>query len=243
MGAATRTASPARRSRCSRARSAWSTATTRCPPSAPTGTASPTRSASPSLNIAAARTSTRRWSPPSSAYFAASRVDEHRSTRSTRERVDLCSSTLAAAKYADEGGDHRRVEVRAAAMFKLGDALLVGEAVPVGALGGHRVVAVDHAERAREQRDLLAGEAVRVAAPIEALVVVAHAVDEGALEERAHDLGADSGVLAHELPLLTRQWPGLEEHAVGDADLADVVQERGVLHLSLIHISDATIPY
>ncbi len=55
------------------------------------------------------------------------------------------------------------------------------------------------------ERDGLAGEAVGVAAAVEALVMVAHAGDELLVEERAHDLGADAGVLAYELPLLGGQ--------------------------------------
>ena len=50
-------------------------------------------------------------------------------------------------------------------------------------------------------------------------------------EQGPDDLGADAGVLAHQLPLLAVQRAGLEQHAVGDGDLADVVQEGRVLHL------------
>ena len=39
------------------------------------------------------------------------------------------------------------------------------------------------------------------------------------------------GVLAHEPPLLRVQRSLLQEHAVGDADLADVVQVGRLLHL------------
>ncbi len=138
---------------------------------------------------------------------------------------------LEALQGAAEGRNQGGVELRAAAALKLSEALAVAQRRAVGTLAGHRVIAVDDAHRAGDERDLLAGEAVGVAATVEALVVVAHAGDELLVEERAHDLGADAGVLAHELPLLARQRAGLEQHAVGDADLADVVQEGDVLHL------------
>ena len=103
--------------------------------------------------------------------------------------------------------------------------------MPVGALARHRVVAVDHAHRPGHERDRRAGEVIGVSRAVEALVVVAHAGDELVVEQRPHDLGRDAGVLAHELPLLGGQRTGLEQHAVGDADLADVVQEGNVLEL------------
>ena len=77
----------------------------------------------------------------------------------------------------------------------------------------------------------VAGQAVGVALAVEALVVVAHAGHELFVEQRPHDLGADAGVLADELPLLGGQRSGLEQDTVGDADLADVVQEGDVLDL------------
>ena len=58
-----------------------------------------------------------------------------------------------------------------------------------------------------------------------------HAGHELVAEERPGDLGADAGVLADELPLLGGQRSGLEQHAVRDADLADVVEEGDVLQL------------
>src|SRR5207302_9868416 len=41
------------------------------------------------------------------------------------------------------------------------------------------------------------------------------------------------GVLANLLELLVGERPGLEEHAVGDADLAQVMQEEAVLELRI----------
>ena len=101
------------------------------------------------------------------------------------------------------------------------------ERLAVGPLERHRVVGVDHAHGARDQGDLLAAQAVRVAVAVPALVVMAHAQDELLLEQRADDVGAEHRVLAHEVPLLGVQLARLEQDAVGDADLADVVQVGG----------------
>ena len=144
------------------------------------------------------------------------------------------SATLRAAppqasQRAQEGGDHLGIELRADAAPQLGQALAVAERRPVGPPARHGVVAVDHAHGAGDQRDLVAGQAVGVAAAVEALVVVAHAGHQLLVEQRPHDLGADAGVLAHELPLFGGERPALEQHAVGHADLADVVQEGDVL--------------
>ena len=44
----------------------------------------------------------------------------------------------------------------------------------------------------------------------------------------ADDVGADLRVALHDLPFVRIEWAGFLEHAVGDADLADVVHGRGV---------------
>ena len=78
----------------------------------------------------------------------------------------------------------------------------------------------------------LAGEPVRIAVAVVALVMVTHAEHELLGEERPDDVGAEDRVLAHELPLARVEAARLEQHAVGDADLADVVQVGGLLDLA-----------
>ena len=148
------------------------------------------------------------------------------------EPVDLSAPPPQAAQSLEERRHHVRVELRAGEPAQLSQALPVAERAPVRPFAGHRVVAVHHAEHARDLGDVHAGEAVRVPAAVEVLVVVPHAGHELVAEERPRDLGADAGVLADELPLLRGQRPGLEQHAVRDADLADVVQEGDVLQLA-----------
>ncbi len=70
------------------------------------------------------------------------------------------------------------------------------------------------------------GEPERIAGAVPALVVVVHHRDRVAQERDAlQDLPADLGMAPHDHPLLGRQGAGLEQDRVGDADLADVVQE------------------
>ena len=134
-------------------------------------------------------------------------------------------------QYAQEGADHLRIELHPSAAPQFGEAATVAQGWSIGPLTGHGVVTVDHAHGAGKQRDRLAGQAVGVALAVEALVVVAHALNELCVKQRTHDLGADAGMLTNELPLLRGQGAGLEQHAVRYADLADVVQEGDVLDL------------
>ena len=151
----------------------------------------------------------------SAAIFAAVRRRSARSSEHLEERVG-------------EVG----VELLAAAAAQLVDALVGGQRVAIRTLERHRVVGVDDAHGAGDERDARALELVGVALAVPALVVVAHAEDEVLVEQRVDDLGAEHRVLAHRLPLLAVELAGLEQHAVGDADLADVVQEGGLFDLA-----------
>ena len=99
--------------------------------------------------------------------------------------------------------------------------------VAVRAVGEHGVVGVGDGEHARDERDALAGEAVRVAGAVPALVVVAQdrgdARQSGALGElRARvRMSLDGVVLAGLEPAR------LEQDRARHDDLADVVQQAG----------------
>ena len=79
---------------------------------------------------------------------------------------------------------------------------------------------------ARAERDVGAREAVRVAAAVPALVLVAHQ-QTGAGEELdgREDLLADDRVALDLEPLLGRQRAALVEDRLGHRDLADVVED------------------
>ena len=95
--------------------------------------------------------------------------------------------------------DDVRVELRPGAALELAQRVRRGKAAPVDAVGRHRVVGVGDEEDPRAERDLLAGEAVRVAGAVPALVVVEHPGRDGLDAERVEHAEADLGVpLEHE---------------------------------------------
>jgi len=61
-------------------------------------------------------------------------------------------------------------------------------------------------------------------------VVVADAEHQLLREQRPDDVGAERRVLTHLLPFAVVQASGLEQHAVRDADLADIVQVGSLQH-------------
>ena len=106
----------------------------------------------------------------------------------------------------------------------------MAEAATVGAVARHRVVRVADEDDPRLERDLLAGEPVRIAGAVPALVAVAH--DRADLLEpvdRSDDPLAELGMGLDDQPLRLGQATGLREDLARDADLADVVEERSEL--------------
>ena len=167
-------------------------------------------------------------------------VDETRGINRQTQRLPAVH--LETPEGLQEGAHHRGVELLARAAQQLGAALAGGERRPVRTFVGHGVVGVDYAERPRHDGDLVSGQPVRVTVAVEAFVMVTDARHEVVVEQRRHDLGADRRVLAHELPLLGVQRTGLVQHAVGDADLADVVQVRHVLDPGQTLLGPAELP-
>ena len=68
-----------------------------------------------------------------------------------------------AAKARYERSDQFRIKLRAAATFEFLNGLLRGARFLVGALGSDRVIGVGDGNDARTERDLVAGESLRVA--------------------------------------------------------------------------------
>ena len=100
----------------------------------------------------------------------------------------------------------------------------------VGAVGGHRLERVGGEDDPRLEGDGVAGEAVRVAAAVEALVVVAHPVRLERHVGGLDDVEPEQRVALHHLVLVVGEPAGLVEDRVGHADLADVVQQAGQPH-------------
>jgi hypothetical protein len=130
-----------------------------------------------------------------------------------------------------EGCDDARVELRSAGAEDLRDCLLErpGRLVRPGV--GERVEDVGHRHDSSGQPDPLAAEPVRLPRPVPALVVA----EGDLLAQPQHgeaaagkDLRADGGVRLHERALGVAQPARLQKDRVGHAQLADVVQWRGV---------------
>src|SRR5205085_11976674 len=130
--------------------------------------------------------------------------------------------------------DHLRVELGASTAAELGDRFLEEKRRPVRAIGRHRVEGVAAADDPRQERDLLAGEPVRIALAVPALV--AGADDPADLAEQAAD--AVQETLAFErVPfddraLLVVQRSRFVDDRLRDAHLADVVEEGDELRVA-----------
>jgi len=123
--------------------------------------------------------------------------------------------------------DDQRVELRARARTQLDDRQLFADRGAIRAIARHRVEGIAGEDDPGLERDRLAGQRVRIALAVEALVTGAHDAGDGDERRRAgEDALADDRVSTHERPLLCVEWTGLEEDRVGDRGLADVVQIR-----------------
>jgi hypothetical protein len=80
---------------------------------------------------------------------------------------------------------------------------------------------------AARERDVLGGEPLGVAAPVEALVQVQHRCRDLFQAGAGDDVAAQLGMALHDRELGGVELGGLEQDHVGDADLADVVQDAG----------------
>jgi hypothetical protein len=94
---------------------------------------------------------------------------------------------------------------------------------------GQGIEDVGHGHNSARHRDLVPAQALGVAVSVPAFVV-----GQGNLLGQAQDVkaapaqnsGADDGVGLNNLEFFRGKGPGLEQNAVGDGDLADVVKGR-----------------
>ena len=134
----------------------------------------------------------------------------------------------AAQANVQEGAHHVRVEVRAGAAHDLGLGGGHGHRPLVRAHGGHRLEGVGEGDDAPGERDVRAGELVRVARAVPLLVVLADAVPPWSepVLQRVGEAGAGRRVTGEDRPLL-RVGATLEvEDLGGHGDLAEVVEQR-----------------
>ena len=129
-----------------------------------------------------------------------------------------------------EGDDQPFVELRATRVLEAGQRLVDGQGLAVRPGRRHRGERIAHRQDPGDLRDVVAGQAVQVALPIPALVVVADAgADLLEVGQLADDEIAERDMLLHDLVLGLGERAGLAEDVVGDADLADVVEATGAV--------------
>ena len=141
--------------------------------------------------------------------------------------ADLAERDRARADELHHALRHVRVELLAGGLLELVERLLDRHAAPVQARRGHRLERVRDAEHAAGERDVLALELVRVAAAVPALVQVEHPLGDLGHAGALDDVAAQRGVALHLEELVVGEPRGLQQHRVGDADLADVVEDAG----------------
>ena len=135
---------------------------------------------------------------------------------------------------------HARIEMSARAALDLRARRRDGNGARVRAIVRHGVESVGHREDARAQGDVLAPEPVGIAGAVPALVVM---IDDGdGVPEKRHVLdetAAHRGMRPHDLPFVGGQRPRLEEDAVGNGDLADVMEHDAVLDVGELALRHA----
>src|SRR5581483_2873853 len=175
--------------------------------------------------------------PRTLADTAAPRVPSRRPRlpRESRAPGELRRTDRGCSQDPHEDLDDGRVEVRSRAAFELGECVLDGAGLAVGPVVGDRVEGVDDGEDAGRKRDLLAGQSARIARSVPPLVVEGEDVVDDVGQERnlRDETLAERRVHLHRRALTLCQAAGLEEDRVGDADLADVVEQVGVGQLGI----------
>ena len=127
--------------------------------------------------------------------------------------------------------EQQRIERAALAVYDHPQGGLVVIRGLVAAHACQRVVHIGNRNDLRRDRDLLAGQAVRIAAAVVALVMPARDLIRG-LEQRllirerqvVQDIRADRRVRLHDLKLFLCQLAGLVDDLIRNTDLADIVQ-------------------
>ena len=118
----------------------------------------------------------------------------------------------------------------------------MGQRPAIGTVARHRVERVRHGEDPGGEWDLVALQAVGIALAVEALVMVAgHVAHHLRQVELVEDVARDLGVLAHLLELVAVEPAGLQQDAIRDADLADVVDHRAHLHGLELVVAEAKL--
>src|SRR6266487_354457 len=130
----------------------------------------------------------------------------------------------------EEGHDNHRVELAPRPFQQLLANLLHRAVRTVGAVGAHRRPRVTDRDDPRLDPDIVAAATVRIAAPIKALVVLAHDQRYPAQPSRKpNQPSALDRMAAQDRPVPVGERAALEQNLIGDDDLADIVQPTGQL--------------
>src|SRR5271157_20806 len=139
-----------------------------------------------------------------------------------------------------EEPDDLRVPLGAAASLEPPDGFVQGQGGTVTTVGNHSVKAIHHADDAGAKRDLFSLKASGIAFTVDTLVVVQNKqADPLEARQEAEHRPTVLGVPVDDRPLLGIEPAGFIQNSVGDADLADIVKERGHLDIVLIALVDA----
>ena len=95
----------------------------------------------------------------------------------------------------------------------------------------HRAVGVHDGDDPRGEGDGVPLEPIRISTAIEPLVVVAHDVRHGFQDgNAAQEIVPDLNMRTDQLTLSVQERSRFIEHAIADADLADIVQQSAVIN-------------
>ena len=130
----------------------------------------------------------------------------------------------------DERVDAARVELGAAVRLELDDRLVDGHSLAVGARSGHRLEGVGDGDDPRLDGDRRTTETGRVAATVDALVMVENPMRLDRKLGREQDRVPDLDMLGHRRHLVGRKRVGLLKDGVRDADLPHVVEQARETH-------------
>ena len=124
------------------------------------------------------------------------------------------------------GLHHHGIELRAGIVAQVAQDLFLAQAGPIRAIRFQSVVHIGHGKNARVQRNLLPGEAFRIALSVLAFVMVQHDRDQiGKPANGLQDFRAQRDVFVHRPDFFRRELARLIEQRAGDADFADVVEQ------------------
>ena len=120
--------------------------------------------------------------------------------------------------------------------------LLGWQTGPIRARRHHGVAGVGHAQDACQKRNGVAGQAVWIAQAVEAFVVIAHAGTQmGQVLDLGNDGVADERMLADVRLLFFGEGALLLQHAIANADLADIVEQAGQVEVAENHRTEAHV--